>query len=338
MKIFHHPAQMGHAPERELHNGEWVPYAECPDRLAQIIECCGESEAVRDHGMAPLEAVHDPRYLDFLKSAYSDWVAAGRTGDAIGYAFPVVRRRPLDLDRIDARLGAYAMDAASPIAAGTWDAAYWSAQASLSALDAIAAGAPNAFALCRPPGHHAGSDYLGGYCFINNAAVAAQAASGMGLGPVAVLDVDYHHGNGTQDIFYQRGDVFFASIHADPVTDYPFYWGHADESGELEGEGATLNLPLPRGTLWPAYRAALDTALDAIAAWGAKFLIVSFGADTFAGDPISSFAFQRDDFAQMSACIHEAELPTLIVMEGGYAVGELGENVAAFLSGFEGPR
>lgn len=338
MKIFHHAAQMEHAPHRELHNGEWVPYAECPDRLAQIIECCGESEAVRDHGMDPLLAVHDSDYLAFLESAHGDWTAAGRTGDAIGYSFPIVRRRALKLDRIDARLGAYAMDAATPIAAGTWDAAYWSAQAALSALDAVAEGASSAFALCRPPGHHAGRDYLGGYCFINNAAVAAQAATDAGLGPVAVLDVDYHHGNGKQDIFYERGDVFFASIHADPVTDYPFFWGHGDERGEGQGEGATLNLPLPRGTEWMAYQEALDTALDAIGAWGAKLLVVSFGADTFAGDPISSFALQRDDFARMATRIHAAALPTLIVMEGGYAVDALGGNVAAFLSGFEAAR
>ena len=334
MKIFHHPAQMHHAPNRELHNGEWVPYAECPERLAQIVEACGESEEVREHGMAPIEAVHDPHYLAFLKSAHEDWRAAGREGDAIGYSFPVVRRRPLKLDRIDARLGAYAMDAASPIAEGTWEAAYWSAQSALTALDAIHGGESSAFALCRPPGHHAGRDYLGGYCFINNAAVAAQAASDGGLGPVAVLDVDYHHGNGTQDIFYERGDVFFASIHADPVTDYPFFWGHADEGGEGEGEGATLNLPLPRGTDWPAYERALDQALAAIQSWGAKLLVISFGADTFAGDPISSFALQNADFSRMAARIHAAGLPALIVMEGGYAVGELGENVAAFLGGF----
>jgi len=335
MKIFHHPAQAGHSPARELHNGEWVRYAECPERLAQIIETCGESEQVRDHGLAPIEAVHDAPYLAFLKAAHSDWRAAGRAGDAIGYSFPVVRRRPLTLDRIDARLGAFSMDAASPIAEGTWDAAYWSAQAALSGLDALADGERHSFALCRPPGHHAGSDYLGGYCYINNAAVAAQAATEAGLGPVAILDVDYHHGNGTQDLFYERGDVFFASIHADPATDYPFFWGHADERGEGEGAGATLNLPLARGTDWPAYQGALETALAAIESWGAKLLVVSFGADTFSGDPISNFALQTNDFSRMAARIHAAGLPTLIVMEGGYAVSELGRNVAAFLGGFD---
>ncbi|WFL78933.1 histone deacetylase family protein [Altererythrobacter arenosus] len=335
MRLFYHPAQMGHAPERELHNGDWVPFAESPDRLAQILAVCGGGEEARDHGMAPLEAVHDPDYLAFLRAAHDEWLAAGRQGDAIGYGFPIVRRRKLQFERIDAKLGAWSMDAATPIAAGTWDAAYWSAQAALSALDAIAAGDRHAFALCRPPGHHAGADYMGGYCFINNVAVAARAASAMGLGPVAILDVDYHHGNGTQDIFYEDGEVFFASIHADPVTDYPFYWGHADEQGEGSGEGTTLNLPLPRGTDWHGYQGALDQALEAIVGWGARLIVVSFGADTFEDDPISSFALQTKDFSRMARRIHATGLPALIVMEGGYAVSALGNNVAAFLGGFD---
>jgi acetoin utilization deacetylase AcuC-like enzyme len=151
---------------------------------------------------------------------------------------------------------------------------------------------------------------------------------------VAILDIDYHHGNGTQDIFYADGDVFFASIHADPRTDYPFYWGHADERGEEAGEGATLNLPLPRGTDGAAYRPALEAALAVIADWGAKLLIVSFGADTHRSDPISSFALEREDYGELARAIGGLGVPVLIVMEGGYAVGDLGANVAAFLSGF----
>ena len=220
-----------------------------------------------DHGEAPLRAVHCEAYLAFLRSAHRIGGRRGATGDASGYAWPVVGRRPLDLDRIDARLGAYSFDASSPIAEGTWQGAYWSAQTALSALDALLAGERAAFALCRPPGHHAGADYLGGYCYLNNAAIAAQAAIAAGTARVAILDVDYHHGNGTQDIFYARGDVLFVSIHADPRMDYPYFWGHADETGEGEGEGATLNLPLPRGTDLAAYLPALDAALERIAAF-----------------------------------------------------------------------
>jgi acetoin utilization deacetylase AcuC-like enzyme len=245
----------------------------------------------------------------------------------------VVRRRPLDLTRIDALLGRYSYDAATPIGPGTWPGAYWGAQTALAATEAVLAGERNAFALCRPPGHHCGADYLGGYCYLNNAAIAAQAATAVGK-RVAILDVDYHHGNGTQDIFYARGDTLFVSIHADPATDYPFYWGHADETGEGEGEGATLNLPLPQGIGVDPYRRALGAALERIAAFGADFLICSYGADTFVGDPISDFALETGDYPVIARDIAALGLPTMIVMEGGYAVDALGANVAAFLSGF----
>ena len=335
MRIFHHPDQLRHAPLRELNNGEWTDYAETPARLTTILNALGEVEEARDFGLDPILAVHDQSYVAFLKSAHDDWLAAGRSGDAIGYTFPIVGRRKLSLARIDARIGAHAMDAATPIAAGTWAAAYGAAQAALSAFDAVARSEERfAFAACRPPGHHAGADYMGGYCYLNNAAIVARQAVSQGLGPVAVLDVDYHHGNGTQDIFYDDGDVLFASIHADPTTDFPFYWGHADECGSGGGEGATINVPLPRSTDWNGYRPVLENICARIAAWGAKFLVVSFGADTFAGDPISQFRLATADYRAMGAIIAKLGLPGVIVMEGGYDVGALGANVTTFLAGF----
>ncbi len=328
--------QLDHAPARELHNGAWTDYAEKPGRARSIAEALGALEPATDHGTDPIAAVHSAAYLDFLKDAHRRWRAAGREGDAIGYTFPVIGRRPLSLERIDAQIGAHCFDAATPIAQHSWKSAYWSAQTALSALDTILEGhARQAFALCRPPGHHAGADYCGGYCYLNNAAVAAQAASDASLGPVAILDIDYHHGNGTQDIFYRRGDVYFASIHADPKTDYPFYWGHADENGEDDGEGATLNLPLPHGTAIAAYEDALETALRRIGDWGAGFIVLSFGADTYSGDPISHFALETADYSRIGERIAGLGLPTLVVMEGGYAVDALGANVAALLSGVE---
>jgi acetoin utilization deacetylase AcuC-like enzyme len=334
MRSFFAPQQLSHAPSVELHNGAFVPFAENVERVRSILAAIGEAEPARDFGEAALARVHTPDYLDFLKVAHRDWVAAGRPGDAAGYVWPVVRRRAVALDRIDARLGRYSYDASSPIAAGTWEAAYWSAQTALTALDSILTGERNAFALCRPPGHHCGADYLGGYCYLNNAAVAAEAAIAAGRARVAILDVDYHHGNGTQDIFYSRGEIFFASIHADPSTDYPFYWGFEDETGEGDGEGANLNLALPRGTDLAAYLPALDRALERIAAFAPEILIVSYGADTFAGDPISFFGIETDDYPVIARRIAARAVPTLVVMEGGYAVGDLGANVAAFLSGF----
>jgi acetoin utilization deacetylase AcuC-like enzyme len=334
IRVFFDPRQLAHAPALELHNGAFVPFAEDPARAGAILAAVGPAEAPTDHGDAPLRAVHSETYLAFLRSAHREWRAAGREGDASGYAWPVVGRRPLDLDRIDARLGLHSFDASSPIAEGTWQGAYWSAQTALSALDALLAGERAAFALCRPPGHHAGADYLGGYCYLNNAAIAAAAAVAAGKKRVAILDIDYHHGNGSQDIFYGRGDVLFVSIHADPRMDYPYFWGHGDERGAGEGEGATLNLPLPRGTGLRAYLPALDAALAKIADFAPELLVISYGADTFVGDPISYFTLQRDDYAEIAARIAALGLPSLIVMEGGYAVDALGANVASFLAGF----
>ena len=334
MRRFYAPVQATHAPAHELHNGGFTAYAETPARAAAILAAIGGAEEPGDHGPAPILAVHDADYLAFLRDAPTAWKSAGRPGDAIPYAFPIRGRRPLKLDRIDALLGRYSFDATTPITPDSWAASYASAQSALAATQAVLAGERAAFALCRPPGHHAGADYCGGYCHLNTAAIAAQAARDGGLGRVAILDIDYHHGNGTQDIFWNRGDVFYASVHADPARDYPFFWGHADERGAGAGEGATLNLPLPHGTRLDAFRRAQASALEAIARFGPDLLVVSFGADTWAGDPISHFALATADYALLARDIAACGWPSVIVMEGGYAVDALGANVASFLSGF----
>ncbi|PKP92168.1 MAG: acetylpolyamine amidohydrolase [Alphaproteobacteria bacterium HGW-Alphaproteobacteria-16] len=334
MRCFHDSGQLAHAPALELHNGAFVPYFEKPERAAAIAGSLGTLELPQDFGEAPINAVHDAGYIEFLKTAPARWAEAGRPGDVMGYIWPTVRKRALKLDRIDALAGQYSIDASTPLTAATWDAAYRSVQSALAATHAVLDGERAAFALSRPPGHHAGVDYLGGYCYLNHAAIAAQAARDAGVERVAILDIDYHHGNGTQDIFWERGDVFFASVHADPATDFPFFWGHADERGEGAGEGATLNLPLPRGTGIDDFRRAQGKALEAIAAFGADLLLVSFGADTYAGDPISEFRIDTADYALLGADIAGAGLPTAVLMEGGYAIDALGPNVASFLSRF----
>ncbi len=334
MRSFWDPRQLAHDPSIEMHNGRIETCAETPARAHAIVHAIGPTELPHDHGEAPLLRVHPQVYLDFVKSAHADWLAAGREGDALPYAFPVTRRRRISLDRIDARLGRYSYDTCTQITEGTWTSAYWNVQTALSGLDALLGGERAAFALCRPPGHHCGADYMGGYCYLNTAAIAAEAAIAAGKQRIAILDVDYHHGNGTQDIFYARGDVLFVSIHADPATDYPFYWGHADETGEGSGEGATLNLPLPRGTDLTRFEEALEKALHRTAEFEPDLLICSYGADTYAGDPISYFSIETTDYRPIAARIAGLGLPTLIVMEGGYAVDALGRNVAAFLSGF----
>ena len=335
MRKFFSEGQLAHNPRQELHNGNWVAYTDVPAR-ARDIAAKFDCLPAKDFGLEPISSIHTSQYLTFLQTAWREWKENGRGGDAIPYTFPVSRRRQLDLNRIDAKLGLHSFDAATPIAQHSWDAAYWSAQTARTGLDHINKdGVQNAFALCRPPGHHAGRDYMGGYCYLNNAAIAAQRAHDLGMGPVAIVDVDYHHGNGTQDIFYEDENIFFSSIHAHPRTDYPFYWGHADEIGAGPGEGSTLNLPLQRGAAWPEYQMALDQAGREVANRGTKLLILSFGADTFEGDPISHFKLKQSDFLRMGSVISQWGIPTLIVMEGGYAVKDLGSNVATFLSGFE---
>jgi acetoin utilization deacetylase AcuC-like enzyme len=324
MRCFWDERQRAHMPAGEFFNGAMHPPAEHGGRVDAILNEIGATEAPTDQGIEPLLRVHSAEYLDFLRTAHEQWRAAGREGDAFPYTFPVVGRRPLKLNRVDALLGQHSFDTSTPIGEGTWEAAYWSAQTALAAVDSVRAGERAAFALCRPPGHHAGADYLGGYCYLSNAAIAAVAVGKR----VAILDVDYHHGNGTQDVVGGRENIAFASIHADPATDYPFFWGHADESG-----GNILNLPLPRGTEWSVYQSALTQALDWVGRHEPELLIVSYGADTYEGDPISRFKLKTSDYAPMARRIASLGVPTVIVMEGGYAVEALGANVAEFLSG-----
>ena len=333
MQCFWDDRQRTHAPSGEFFNGAMHPPAEHPGRVDTILQAIERTVAPADHGMEPLLRIHSGDYLDFLRTAHEQWRAAGREGDAFPYTFPVVGRRPLNLSRIDALLGQFSFDTSTPVADGTWKSAYWAAQTAIAAAESVIDGARSAYALCRPPGHHAGADYLGGYSYLSNAAIAAEHAVGAGR-RVAVLDVDYHHGNGTQDIFYDRADVAFASVHADPATDYPYFWGHADEAGTGDGKGATLNLPLPRGTDWSGYAHALTQALDWIELHGPDLLVVSFGTDTYEGDPISHFKLKTSDYAPMARRIASLNLPTLVVMEGGYAIDALGQNVAEFLRGF----
>jgi acetoin utilization deacetylase AcuC-like enzyme len=329
MRCFWDERQRGHAPAAEFFNGKLHPAAEHQGRVDAILSAIGRTEAPDDRGLEPLSRAHSQEYLDLLRDAHGEWLAAGREGDAFPCTFPIVGRRPLHLSRIDARLGQHSFDTSTPIGPGTWDACYWSAQTALAGLDAVLGGERSAFAFTRPPGHHAGRDYLGGYSYLNHAAICAETALAAGRSRIAILDVDYHHGNGTQDIFGGRDDIVFASIHADPSTDYPFFWGHADES-----RGNILDLPLPRGTDWSGYAPALTQAIDWLEKSAPDLLIVSYGADTHEADPISFFKLKTSDYAPMARRIASMGLPTLIVMEGGYAVEALGANVAEFLSGF----
>ena len=343
MHIFYNPDHAAHQGKLEMYRGRMVPCHEVPQRQGQVLaalqaRALGPLQTPSRFDDALLQRIHSPRYVRFLESAWQQWLAldpANAALDAIPSVWPIRGfRADLEPENFAARMGLYSFDAGTPLTAGTWQAARSGADCALSAAAHIAHGGRAAFALSRPPGHHAGADFFGGYCFLNNAALAAQYLRDSGLERVAVLDVDYHHGNGTQAIFYERSDVFFTSIHGDPRTEYPFFLGHADERGQGVGLGFNLNLPLSRGSDYARWSEALELALEAIAGYGAQALVVSLGVDTFAGDPISGFALQSQDYLRMGERIARAGLPTVLVFEGGYAVDAVGVNVANVLHAF----
>jgi acetoin utilization deacetylase AcuC-like enzyme len=343
MITFFSEQHVQHAPQHEFFRGERVPCFESPARARFVQQqLMARGHVLREPGTDSrpvLALIHTSRYLAFLEGAWADWLAL-EPGNADRQPFPSVwpvrsLRADVEPANFTARLGLYSMDNGSPLCAGTWAAAKAGADAAVSATRLLRAGEHAVFCATRPPGHHAGADFMGGYCFLNNAAVAAQALRTQGCRRVAVLDVDYHHGNGTQSLFYERADVLFVSLHGDPRTEYPFYLGHADETGRGAGEGFNLNLPLPAGSAASTWFEALDVACARIARHGADALVVSLGLDTFAGDPISTFALQADDFSRVGQRLGRLGMPTVFVLEGGYAAAELGENAVNVIEGFE---
>ena len=331
----HHPRQPFHDRDGLMAPPE-VP--ERAERIRAAIDDAALGPVLRPdaHGLDPVLRVHTADYVEFLEHVHARWRAATgapESAEAVPYA-RAIRGQPLDTRFSPiAELGWYSHDN-DAILAGTWAAAIGAVDVSLSAWSAVAAGTVlSAYALARPPGHHATADSFAGYCFLNNAAIAAQAWTERGA-RVAILDVDYHHGNGTQQIFYDRDDVFFVSLHADPAAEYPFFLGHASEHGTGAGHGFTRNFPLPLGTAWDSYGPALNEAAAAIANYGADGLVVSLGVDTAAEDP-DTFQLAGEDFTRMGATIGALRLPTVLVQEGGYDLGVIGRNVVNVLRGVD---
>ncbi|MCD0497166.1 histone deacetylase family protein [Achromobacter sp. MY14] len=327
-----------------MFRGKLVPCHETPARLEYVLDALrqrgiGELRAPSAPDMDLIKRVHTPRYVDFLARAWQDWVAldpANADLDILPSVWPVRGfRHDIEPTNFAARLGLFSFDSGCPLTAGTWEAATAGAACAIDAARAVMApsGPRAAMALTRPPGHHAGADFFGGYCFLNNAALAAQALRDAGAARVAVLDVDYHHGNGTQSIFYERGDVLTVSIHGDPTTEYPFFLGYADEAGEGAGFGANLNLPLAAGTDFATWMQALQEGLAAIQAFKADAVVVALGVDTYEGDPISKFKLKSADYLDVGRALASLGLPTVFTMEGGYAVADVGINVANVLEG-----
>ena len=330
-----------HDPANAIIDGKRFASEDTPERADSILLAVqgppfGPVCTPTDHGLEPILSVHSQDYIDYLQSAYKQNTATyGQACAVIPETFAPrgARRKP---QRFYGTPGYYCFGIGTPVLEHTWEAAYWSAQCALTAADFVRTGDRAAYAICRPPGHHAASSLYGGLCYLNNAAIAARGLQARGLARVAILDIDYHHGNGTQDIFYADPSVLYCSLHAHPDDEYPYYWGAADEKGEGTGSGFNYNFPLPQGTEDTAYLASLDLALGVIRGFAPSGLVISAGFDTAKGDPIGGFRLTRSGLAQVGERIANLSLPTVIVQEGGYLVHQLGEYATSFLRAFTG--
>jgi acetoin utilization deacetylase AcuC-like enzyme len=336
-----------HRPEGEVWVGVRIPGTEVPERVDSIRGALDRSGAglvePADHGLDPILAVHDASLVEFLATAWDRWAASGYPDDpgmdrVVPYAFPLPGMFAGHEPRVPASIGAltglYAMDTMTLIGPATWDAVQAAAWCAVTAADLVAGGAPAAYALCRPPGHHAARAVYGGSCYLNNAAVAAQRLRERGAATVAIVDVDAHHGNGTQQIFYGRADVRYGSVHVDPGRGwFPHFLGFAEETGAGEGEGANLNLPLPPGEEDAGWLEAVDRLVEF--AGHTDALVVSLGVDAAADDPESPLRVTGAGYVEAGRSLGALGVPTVIVQEGGYHLPTLGSLVAGFLIGFE---
>lgn len=335
MKAIFDPRQLNHAPEVYFRRGAIMPHPEQPLRAILIRDMLLAHdfpvEAPRDHGLAPLCAVHDPDYVAFFRDAHARFRAdMGEGPMAVPTTHPGARRGRCP-DDIHGAMGWWMTDTSTPLTKDTWDAIYWSAQTAIEAAAQVIDGAPMVYALSRPPGHHAMTAGANGFCFFNNACIAAHHLT-QRWPRVALLDIDVHTGNGSLDILYDRGDIFFASLHPDPAVYPTFYLGHEDETGAGQGAGTCRNYVLPMGASQDQVLARLDQALAEIGDFGAQALVVSLGFDMAADDPLAAVNVHSDGFAEMARRITALRLPTVLVQEGGYLGPSLAENARSFLT------
>ncbi len=352
MQVVYTSAHLAHDTVTETFLGLPVLANEVPERAERIREALAADGGFAfvsptEHGIDPILAVHDEGLVRFLESAWPD---ARRQQVARSFlvadTYPTFRMfegMSAELvaaipqpDAVGGRAGWWGLDTANPIQPGSYGAARWAVDVALTTVDLVLDGAAAAYGLCRPPGHHAARSMAGGYCFFNNAAVAAEEIVRRAGGRVAILDVDFHHGNGSQQIFWRRADVLYVSLHADPDRQYPFFLGRANERGEGPGEGANRNFPLPAGTDDDRYLATLDVALEAISAFDPGTVVVSLGFDTYALDPIGDFALSTEGYHEAGRRVRQLGKPLVILQEGGYYRPALGANARAWLRGAEG--
>jgi len=338
VKVVYPEAQALHNPDFYFIRGNRVEARERPERaeiLLDAVRAAGhEVVAPDDYGAACRAAVHSPAYLGFLETAYARWRDMPGAAPQIMPSIHPVRHMSALPDHIIGQVGWFIADTSCPIGAGTWTAACASADAAVHAARLVAGGARAAYALCRPPGHHCYTDLAGGFCYLNNAAIAA-ADLRRTLDKVAIIDIDVHHGNGTEGIFYDRDDVFFASVHADPNAFYPFFAGYAAETGAGAGAGFTLNKPLPLGSGDDAFLAAIGDIMGAFREFAPDAIVVSLGLDASIDDPFAGLAVTTAGFGRAGTAIAAFGGPLVLIQEGGYLSPSLGANLVAFLAGVE---
>lgn len=338
MIVFHSEDAALHDPVSFVRHGKAIPHPENASRyrlLLDAVKAAGHDlRLTTNWGEEPILRVHDADYVNFLRSAWDTATANGMEGDEIvtsQFARVPPLQRPASLPGL---MGLYSSDTSTGIRSGTWQAAYGAAQTAISAARQVLASGQTVYALCRPPGHHAYRAHASGFCFLNNAAIAAEQLLAE-LDRVAILDIDVHHGDGTQHIFYSRGDVLNVSIHASTETYFPHFSGSAAERGEGAGEGMNLNFPLAHGSGDEAYVAAIAQGLETIKGFGPQALIVSLGLDAAEDDPIGVLNVTEEGFARAASLIASLGVPSLLVQEGGYPSAALQSNLRAFLSAYD---
>jgi acetoin utilization deacetylase AcuC-like enzyme len=335
MLSFFHPEQLLHFPKSYYSRGQMRTPQEVPQRAQNLLQALHslnfEIREPADFGLDPLLAVHSDAYLTFLKGAHASWKEMPEDwGDEV--MSNIFVREPNALRGILAQAARYLADGSCPVGENTWRSAYWSAQSAVAAAKAVLDGEPAAYALCRPPGHHARAEAAGGFCYINSAAVAAQVLR-ENFQRVAVLDTDMHHGQGIQEIFYDRDDVLYASIHGDPENFYPGVAGFEDEQGAGAGVGYNVNFPMPHGSSEAVFMDKLEQSLQAVKAFDAQVLVLSLGFDIYELDPQSQVAVTREGFTRLGERVRSLGLPCVIVQEGGYHLETLADNAQAFFGG-----
>ena len=329
MKLYKNDDHLRHQSRVELTPGKFIETLDLADRIGRVqasLQDAGHTEIVDCPAASrqDLTAIHAPDYLDFLASAWMEWDAAfGAETDGVGFVWPHRNRPPRCPVAIEGKIAYYMFDGVSTITPEMWAATTGAAGAALQAARDLRSSRLPGLVLARPPGHHACKDMGGGTSYTNHTALAAQELSRDGA-RVAILDVDAHHGNGAQDIFWSRDDVLTISIHTDPSVDYPYFSGYADETGGGVGEGYNMNLPLPPATKWADYSRALDTAFDRLRDYSPDYVVVALGVDTYIGDPAGRLALDYDDFKRMGAAIARISSPHMFVLEGGYQLDAIG--------------